>query len=84
MKCDICKKDYSPDCAFQQGRCPHHPSMINIQPKDTSKGHFYVSLAKSGLRIIAGIALLQGGNILFIAGFFLIGAELLGILEELV
>ena len=82
MKCDICKKEYSPDCDFQQGRCPHHPPMINIQPKDTSKGHFYVSLTKSGLRIIAG-CLLMAGNI-WLAGFFLIGAELLGILEELV
>jgi hypothetical protein len=33
---------------------------MDIQPKDTSKGHFYVSLAKSALRIIAGLALTQG------------------------
>jgi hypothetical protein len=55
---------------------------MEVQPKDTSKGHFYVSLVKSGLRIIAG-CLLMAGNI-WMAGFFLIGAELLGILEELV
>ena len=55
---------------------------VEVQPKDTSKGHFYVSLAKSGLRIIAG-ALLMLGN-LFIAGGLLIAAEALGILEELV
>ena len=57
---------------------------MEIQPKDTSKGHFYVSLVKSALRIVAGVALLQGGGVFFVAGFFLIGAELLGILEELV
>lgn len=56
--------------------------MMNIQPKDTSKGHFYVSLAKSGLRIGAGIALLRGEIVL--AGVLFIAAEALGILEELV
>lgn len=54
----------------------------SIQPKETSKGHFYVSLVKSGLRIVAGSALILGS--LFWAGCFLIGAELLGILEEIV
>ena len=55
---------------------------MNIQPKDTSKGHFYISLAKSGLRIGAGWCLyyldFKG------AGGLLIAAEALGILEELV
>ena len=55
---------------------------MEVQPKDTSKGHFYVSLAKSALRIIAGLALAQG--LLFEAGAFLILAEVLGIVEELV
>lgn len=55
---------------------------MNIQPKDTSRGHFYVSLAKSALRIGAGIFLLQG---LFVqAGAAFILAEILGIVEELV
>lgn len=56
--------------------------MIEIQPKDTSKGHFYVSLAKSGLRIGAGIALVRGA--LVTAGALFIAAEILGIVEELV
>jgi predicted ATP-dependent Lon-type protease len=55
---------------------------IEVQPKDTSKGHFYVSMVKSALRIIAGGNLVIGN--LFWAGTFLILAELLGILEELV
>jgi predicted ATP-dependent Lon-type protease len=55
---------------------------IEVQPKDTSKGHFYVSLVKSALRIVAGGNLVIGN--LFWAGTFLILAELLGILEELV
>ena len=55
---------------------------MEIQPKDTSKGHFYVSMAKSVLRIIAGGNLVIGN--LWMAGTFLILAELLGILEELV
>ena len=55
---------------------------MQVQPKDTSKGHFYVSLAKSAIRIAAGIALLYGE--VAYAGFLLIGAELLGVVEELV
>ena len=73
-------------CDYRQGRCPHHPPLIGIkmeiQPKDTSKGHFYVSLAKSALRVIAGGNLVIGN--LFWAGTFLILAEVLGVVEELV
>lgn len=82
QNCETCKKPYTPDCDWNQGRCPHHKPLINIQPKDTSKGHFYTSLAKSGLRIIAAGALMQGS--LYWAGAFLVAAELLGILEEMV
>lgn len=56
--------------------------MIEIQPKDTSRGHFYASLVKSVLRIGAGGCLIQGN--LFFAGVLLILAEVLGIVEELV
>jgi hypothetical protein len=55
---------------------------VEIQPKDTSKGHFYVSLVKSGFRIGAGIALVRGE--LVTAGALLILAEVLGIVEEIV
>ena len=55
---------------------------MDIQPKDPSKGHFYVSIAKSGIRIAAGIRLIQGD--LLGAGVLLIVAELLGIVEEVV
>jgi hypothetical protein len=56
--------------------------MIEIQPKDTSKGHFYVSLVKSMIRIAAGIALINGEFV--VAGGLLIVAEILGVVEELV
>ena len=56
--------------------------MIDIQPKDTSKGHFYVSLVKSVLRIGAGTSLIMVGFLE--AGTLLIVAEVLGIVEELV
>jgi hypothetical protein len=51
-------------------------------PKDTGKGHFYVSLVKSALRIVAGGFLITGN--LMVAGLLLILAEVLGIAEELV
>lgn len=89
MKCKICRQETHLNCDWNQGRCPHHPPLItleklkmNIQPKDTSKGHFYVSLAKSGLRILAGANLMFGH--FYIAGLLLILAEVLGIVEELV
>lgn len=55
---------------------------MNIQPKDTSKGHFYVSLAKSFLRICAGGTL--GFGFFVAAGVLFVLAEMLGIIEELV
>jgi hypothetical protein len=82
MKCNTCNKDYSPDCDWQQGRCPLHPPLFNIQPKDISLGHFYVSLAKSGLRIFAGGVLMLGN--FWLAGLFIILAEVLGVIEEIV
>lgn len=55
---------------------------MNIQSKDTSKGHFYVSLVKSVLRIAAGTSLIMVGYPA--AGWLLIAAEVLGIVEEIV
>jgi len=55
---------------------------MEVQPKDTSRGHFYVSLVKSGLRIVAGGVLIAGN--LYWAGALIITAEILGIVEELV
>tara|TARA_Y200000002_G_C22164186_1_gene448382 strand:+ start:64 stop:225 length:162 start_codon:yes stop_codon:yes gene_type:complete len=51
------------------------------QKESNSRKHFYVSLAKSAVRIVAGIFLITGDLVL--AGFFLIAAEGLGIVEEL-
>lgn len=82
MKCKFCNTEVKADCDYNQGRCPHRKPMIDIQPKDTSKGHFYVSLVKSVLRITAGGALISG--FIVHAGVLLIVAEVLGIVEELV
>ena len=43
--------------------------------------HFRISIAKSIVRILAGITLMN--DQVLIAGALLIGAELLGIIEEL-
>ena len=55
---------------------------MEIQPKDTSKGHFYVSILKSAVRIAAGAALIMGAFVL--TGWLIILAEILGIVEEVV
>ena len=53
-----------------------------MQPKESkSSRHFYISLIKSGVRILAGGYLVFGNMIA--AGTALIVAEILGIVEEL-
>ena len=51
------------------------------EPVDVSKKHFYISLVKSAVRIAAGGVLITGNVVA--AGALLIGAEILGIAEEL-
>lgn len=55
---------------------------MEIQPKDPSKKHFYVSLVKSAVRIVAGVCLISGNFVFAGTGFIL--AEVLGIVEEVV
>jgi hypothetical protein len=90
IDCKICGKIYSPDCDYRQGRCPHHPPLIDIdkfkekfmkQP-DAAK-HFQLSMAKSAVRIAAGISLIWPQS-LILAGVFLILAEIIGVAEEMV
>lgn len=52
-----------------------------MQTKDFRNSHFYISLIKSGMRMVAAGNLVLG-NLLY-AGLFLFLAEVLGILEEL-
>jgi hypothetical protein len=63
-------------------RMPIPEHIIIPAGKDPGRGHFYVSLVKSFVRI-AGFAFLMAGNF-WIAGLLLIGAEGLGVVEELV
>ena len=63
--------------------------LIDGHPKAPSRGHFYVSLVKSALRIIAGGCIITAGYSinepwLVAGGALLLGAEILGIVEELV
>lgn len=81
-KCSTCRQDISPECSWNQGRCPHRDPIISIQPKDVSKGHFYASLVKSVFRIFAGGNLAVGN--FMIAGVLFVVAEIVGIVEELV
>ena len=52
-----------------------------VQPKDPNMRHFYISIAKSIVRL-AGFGILMTGDYVA-AGGFLISAELLGIAEEI-
>ena len=60
------------------------------EPVDVSKKHFYISLVKSAVRIVAGVAFIVGGwylenwgTYIMAGGALLVVAEILGILEEL-
>lgn len=56
---------------------------MKIQPKDTSLGHFYVSLVKSIFRLGAGTSLvLAGSGWIAVAGVCIMIAEILGMVEE--
>ena len=62
---------------------------MKIQPKDTSKGHFYVSLAKSVLRLVGAVCFISLGYalempLMLAGGVLLFAAEVLGVVEELV
>ncbi len=63
---------------------------MEVANKDPGKFHFYVSLVKSAVRIVAGAAFIVGGYYLeefgtyvILGGALLIAAEILGVLEEL-
>ena len=61
-----------------------------INNTDPGKGHFYVSIVKSVIRIAAGVCIAKFGyhlnvsDLLLYAGLLIIGAEVLGIVEEIV
>lgn len=61
-----------------------------ISSKDPGKGHFYVSIVKSVIRIGAGGCIVKFGydfqavDLLMYAGLLIIAAEVLGIVEEVV
>ena len=57
---------------------------MNVQPKDTSKRHFYLSIAKSAIRLGGCMVLALSGD-LVIATFAVMFAiaEFIGIAEEL-
>ena len=92
MICSTCNKEYTTQCDYRQGRCPHHKPLINLgenMEHPNPKRHLQISLVKSGVRIAAGLALAGGGWLemnpyLQSAGLLLVVAEGLGILEELV
>lgn len=54
---------------------------MEVAAKDPGKRHFYISLVKSMIRIVAGATLVLG--LFSLCGILIILAEVLGIAEEL-
>jgi hypothetical protein len=50
--CKTCRKEIHLDCDWQQGRCPHRPSMINEILLDNYKTRYYnlLLLINNGLK----------------------------------
>lgn len=42
MKCDICRREISISCDWNQGRCPHRPSILNLD--STRFYNLYISI----------------------------------------
>ena len=58
-------------------------SIMKVTNKDPSKGHFYVSLVKSVVRLVGCVVAIYTGSVIMLA-IFLAVAELIGVVEELV
>ncbi len=56
---------------------------MKVTNKDPSKGHFYVSLVKSVVRLVGCVVAIYTGSVIMLA-IFLAVAELIGVVEELV
>jgi hypothetical protein len=41
IACKTCGREYSPMCDYMQGRCPHHPSVLDSILSDSYKLRFY-------------------------------------------
>jgi len=41
MSCQTCGKEYTPKCDYRQGRCPHHPPLIDKSFIDNIKRKLY-------------------------------------------
>jgi hypothetical protein len=41
IDCTTCGQLYTPMCDYRQGRCPHHPSMLDTILSDPHKLRFY-------------------------------------------
>ena len=40
-RCSLCRQEYTPDCNYMQGRCPHHTSMLDNILSDSYKSRVY-------------------------------------------
>jgi hypothetical protein len=41
IDCKTCGQEYSPGCDYRQGRCPHHPSVLDKILSSSYKLRFY-------------------------------------------
>jgi hypothetical protein len=41
IRCTTCGRTYSAVCDWQQGRCPHHPSLLDQVLSNPYKSRFY-------------------------------------------
>ena len=45
-KCKTCRREYDPSCDYRQGRCPHHPPLIDVAEIQQKIREFWHNLRK--------------------------------------
>lgn len=73
IRCQVCGKNYSPQCDWQQGRCPLRTPMLDLD-QDIFR-RISTQWMTSVCRIAAGISLIWPQS-MALAGIFLIAAEI--------
>jgi hypothetical protein len=83
VNCKICRQAYTLECDYDQGRCPHHLPMLQLN--SVSRDKLTAIICVSFVRVLAGIVLItQVPDFLIATGILLIVAELFDITKKAV
>lgn len=70
MTCKTCGKEYSPDCDYNQGRCPGHPPMFKDVGKSLPRVFRVLGYICLGVGSINDYAILVAASFLLWGEYF--------------